>query len=302
MPVIVVTDSTSGLPGELVDGARIRVVPLHVLVGADDFREGADAAPPRSGKSAEDYTSSAASPGEMEHAYTEALKESGGDGVVAIHLSKGLSGTWDAARQAADRVGPRVRIVDSGSAGMSVGMAALETADVARSGAALDEVYETAVAASARAFSLVYIHRMDDLRRGGRLAGASSMMSSALSVRVLLRMGGGTLEVRDKMRIPSKGLRKLVDNLVDDVGGRRVRLAIQHWQAPDRADALEQSVRERLGDEVEVLRSELGPVLGLHLGPGSAAVSVLPAAAEPEASADGGREYGPEPGVGSEKE
>lgn len=278
--MIVVTDSTAGLRGELAGASGLRIVPLHVLVGAEDYREGVDDVPPRAPKS-DDYTSAGPSPGELEQVYAEALDASGGDGVVAVHLSKALSGTWDAARQAAHRVGPRVRVVDSGGAGMTVGMPVLEAVRAAAGGASLDEVYDTAAAACARAFGVVYIHRLDDLRKGGRVGGAAMFVSSALSVRVLLRIGGGTLELRDKLRIPSKGMRKLVDHVVAELDaqpdGVRAELAVQHWEAPDRAETLEQLLRERLGDEVTVHRGEFGPVLGLHLGAGAAGVSVLTA-------------------------
>ncbi len=276
MPVIVVTDSTAGLPAGAADPALLRVAPLHVLIGADDYREGVDEVPPRHGRS-DDYTSAGPSPGELERLYTEALDASGGDGVVALHLSKGISGTWDAARQAAKRVGPRVRIIDSGGAGMAVGLPVLEAVRRAAAGDGLDAVYDAASAACERAFGLVYVHRIEDLRRGGRAGSAAALMTSALSVRILLRMGSGTLELRDKMRIPSKGLRKLVDHVVTELDGRRAEIAVQHWQAPERADTLEQGLRERLGESITVHRSEFGPVMGLHLGAGAAGVAVLPA-------------------------
>lgn len=277
VPVIIVTDSTAGLPAGLAEGRPLRIVPLHVLMGAEDYREGVDEVPPRPPKS-DDYTSAGPSPGELERVYSEALEASGGAGVVAVHLSKALSGTWDAARQAAEKLGPAVRVVDSGGAGMTVGMPVLEALRASEGGAPVDAVYETAVAACARAFGVVYLHRLEDLRRGGRIGGAAAFMSTALSVRVLLRIGGGTLELRDKMRIPSKGLRKLVDHVAAEVDGTGGELAVQHWESPERADTLEQLLRERLGEDISVHRSEFGPVLGLHLGPGAAGVSVLPPA------------------------
>lgn len=278
VPVIVVTDSTSGLPAHLVDDAYLRIVPLHVLGGGEDYREGLDEVP-SSPEKADDYSTSGAAQGELERVYAQALEQGGGDGVVAVHLSKAVSGTWDAARLAAEAVGPRVRVVDSGSAGLSVGMAALGTVAAARSGAGLDAVYETAVDACARAVSYIYIHRIDDLRRGGRAGISSALMTSALSVRILVRLGGGSLVLRERMRIPSKGLRRLTEEVFGEIDGydrSDLRIAVQHWRAPERADALEEAVRRRLGADTPVIRGEFGPVLGLHLGPGAAGVAVLP--------------------------
>lgn len=278
MTVIVVTDSTAGLPAELAQAHHIRVVPLHILMGLEDFREGIDTIPTNPSKG-ETYTSSGASPGELQRAYTEALADSDGDGVVAVHMSRHLSGTWDAARQAAEALGPDVRVVDSGAAGMAIGLAALSVARIAASGAELDDVYRSAVEACERAFSMVYIHRVESLRRGGRIGTAAAFLSTALSMRPLLRLGGGNLELREKTRIPSKALTKLVDMVIAEIGNdispEHLELAVQHWQAPERATLLEQELRKRIGPDVQMHRGEFGPVLGLHLGAGSAGVSVV---------------------------
>lgn len=278
MTVIVVTDSTAGLPAELAQDHEIRVVPLHILLGLEDYREGVDeipASPPKG----EAFTSSGASPGELQRAYEQALSDSGGDGVVAVHMSRLLSGTWDAARQAAAALGPDVRVVDSGAAGMAIGLATISAARVAAAGARLDDVYQSAVDACARAFSMVYIHRVESLRKGGRIGTAAAFLSTALSMRPLLRLGGGNLELREKTRIPSKALAKLVDMVIAEIGEdldpADVELAVQHWQAPDRATLLEQEIRNRMGADVRVCHSEFGPVLGLHLGAGSAGISVI---------------------------
>lgn len=277
MTVIVVTDSTAGLPAELAQAHDIRVVPLHILMGREDFREGVDEIPAQPPKG-ESFTSSGASPGELERVYSAALADSGGDGVVAVHMSRHLSGTWDAARQAAESVGD-VRVVDSGAAGMAIGLAAVSAARLAAGGAKLDAVHQSAVEACERAFSMVYVHRVESLRKGGRIGNAAAFLSTALSMRPLLRLGGGSLELREKTRIPSKALAKLVDLVIAEIGEnidpRDVELAVQHWQAPDRAALLEQEIRRRIGEDAQILTSELGPVLGLHLGVGSASVSVL---------------------------
>lgn len=278
MTVIVVTDSTAGLPAELAQAHDIRVVPLHILMGLEDFREGVDEIPAQPPKG-ESFTSSGASPGELERAYTQALADSGGDGVVAVHMSRHLSGTWDAARQASESLGPDVRVVDSGAAGMAIGLAALSAARIAAGGAKLDTVYQSALDACGRVFSMVYIHRVESLRKGGRIGNAAAFLSTALSMRPLLSLAGGNLELREKTRIPSKALTKLVDMVVADIGDgvdpADVEIAIQHWQAPERANVLEQGIRNRIGEDVRIYRGEFGHVLGLHLGAGSAGVSVL---------------------------
>ena len=273
MSVVVVTDSGTGLDLQTAADAGVQVVPLHVLLGTESYREGIDEIPepPRG----EAYTTSGASTGELAEAYRQAL--TGADGVVAVHLSGRLSGTWNAGRQAAEQFDGAVRVVDSGAAGMATGLAALAAAQTARAGAGLDAVHAAATAAVERIFTYVYLHRVDDLRRSGRIGAATSFLSTALSTRTLLRLGGGELQLREKARIPSKALSRLVDSVIDELGERRARIAVQHHHAPDRAEGLAETLTERLGDRlVEVTVGDFGPVMGLHLGRGAAGVAVLP--------------------------
>ena len=127
MPVVVVTDSSASILPELVEQYGIQVVPLHVLSGGQDFREGIDALP----EDLAGVTTSGASPSELSEAYATALELSEGAGVLAVHISRQLSGTWEAGRQAAQEFGGRVRIVDSQSAGMGLGYPVLEAARAA---------------------------------------------------------------------------------------------------------------------------------------------------------------------------
>src|SRR5699024_1931249 len=144
-------------------------------------------------------------------------------------------------------------------------------------GAGLDAVHAAATAAVEKIFTYVYLHRVDDLRRSGRIGAATSFLSTALSTRTLLRLGGGELQLREKARIPSKALGRLVDSVIEELGERRARIAVQHHHAPDRADGLAETLTERLGERlVEVTVGEFGPVMGLHLGRGAAGVAVLP--------------------------
>src|ERR1700712_5720186 len=138
MAVVVVTDSSSRLPAELIRQWGIHVVPLHILVDGTDLRDGVDDVP---GDIHErNATTAGATPTELHTAYEHALAISDGDGVVAVHISAALSGTHSAAQQAADQFGIAVAVVDSRSAAMGTGFVALAAAQVAASGADLTSV------------------------------------------------------------------------------------------------------------------------------------------------------------------
>ncbi|MFI8565242.1 DegV family protein [Rhodococcus sp. NPDC078407] len=279
MTVAVVTDSSSCLPVALALERNISVVPLHVMVDGIDHREGVDEIPEHV-SSGTSVTTAGASPGELIEVYAAALERSRGDGVVALHISRGLSSTWEAARQAADEVGPSVRVVDSGSAGMGLGFAVLSAADSADGGADLDAVYRQAVAASTTSKCFIVVDRLDHLRRGGRIGTAAALLGTALAMKPVLHISGGALVLREKTRTSSKALNKLVDAAVvatsevgDDSG---VALAVHHMQCPERGDNVAAMLTSRIAGFTSIDVYPFGAVLGAHVGPGAVGVVVAP--------------------------
>ncbi|GAA4475795.1 DegV family protein [Rhodococcus olei] len=278
MPVVVVTDSSACLDPETAEELGIRVVPLHVLVDGDDLREGVDPMPADllAGPS---VTTSGASPGELTEAYSRALADSDGDGVVAVHISRQLSGTWEAGRQAAQELGEKVRIVDSQSTAMGLGFAVLAAARAARAGGGLRAVYERAVETADRGRVLFMVDRLDHLRRGGRIGAAAALLGTALAMKPVLHLVDGKLVLKEKTRTATKAIGKLVDGAVALAGDGDVAVAVHHVGAAERADDVGAALRSRLPAASEFVVSELGPVIGSHLGPGAVGVLVIPGGA-----------------------
>lgn len=136
--VVVVTDTSCRLPADLREQWSIRQVPLHILLDGLDLRDGVDEIPDDIHK--RHATTAGATPVELSAAYQRALADSGGDGVVAVHISSALSGTFRAAELTAAELGPAVRVIDSRSAAMGVGFAALAAGRAAAAGDELDTV------------------------------------------------------------------------------------------------------------------------------------------------------------------
>ncbi|QBS43714.1 DegV family protein [Nocardia sp. CS682] len=276
MAVVVVTDSSASLPAELAAELDIAVVPLHVLIGDRAIREGVD--PIDIDYSSDTVTTSAASPGELRAVYEQAWELSGGDGVVAVHISRQLSGTWEAGRQAVRDMdaADRVRLVDSLGAGLATGLPVLAAARRARGGASLDVVYDTAVAASSRARTFILVNRTEQLRRGGRLSSAAAFFGSELVTKPLLQIVEGRLELREKVRTRSKAFAKLVAAAVDAAGEDGAAVAVQHLGAEDAAQTVAAQLRDLVPGIRELIVAEFGPALGIHLGVGAVGVLVLP--------------------------
>ncbi|RMI32869.1 DegV family protein [Nocardia stercoris] len=276
MAVVVVTDSSPNLPAAVYEERGIEVVPLHVLVDDRSLREGLDTGEIDYAASA--VSTAAASPGDLRTAYERALTRSGGDGVVAVHISRQLSSTWEAGRQAIrDMDAARtVRLVDSLSAGLGHGMTVLAAARRAATGATLDMVYDTAVSTAMRARTLLVVNRTEQLRRGGRLSSAAAFFGSELVTKPVLQLVDGRLELREKARTRSKAFAKLVAAAVDAAGDDGAAIGVQHLGAPEAAETLAAQLTDLVPDIRELVTAEFGPTLGVHLGLGSVGVVVVP--------------------------
>jgi DegV family protein with EDD domain len=274
VPVVVVTDSSASVDRSLAESLDLHVVPLHVLAGDDQLDEGVDDMPAE--LNAKSVTTSAASPGELQAAYTRALAASEGDGVVAIHISRHLSATWTAAVAAAEEIGPEVRVIDSTAAGLGTGFAAIAAAREARFGGDLEQVYQAAVDVAKRVHCFIAVDKLDALRRGGRISTTTALLGTALVTKPLLHLVDGKLALKEKVRTSSKALRKLTDAAVAAAGGPGAAVAVQHYGAPERAETVIEELRQRIPDMSELIVADLVPTLAVHVGSGAVAVVVVP--------------------------
>lgn len=273
MPVVVVTDSSARLPDELCERWAIRQVSLHVLLDDNDLREGVDHFPDDVYERGE-ATTAAVTPAELSEAYQQALADSGGDGVVAVHISAALSGTVGAAETTAAEFGGAVRVVDSKSTAMGTGFVSLAAARAAAEGADLDTVAQAASAAVRRGHAFVVVHRLDNLRRSGRIGGAAAWLGTALAVKPLLRIDDGELVLAQRVRTASKAVAAMVDRICEVTGDRAAAIAVHHVANPGGAADVAAALVDRLPACQPAIVTELGPVLGLHVGPGALAVCV----------------------------
>ena len=276
--VVVVTDSTAYLPDGLADRLSIRVVRLQVVLGGRSGAEGTDVTPADVASALSAWvpvSTSRPTPTELAAVYRSAL-DGGASGVVSLHLSRELSGTWDSARMAAKEVGSeRVRVVDSRSTAMGLGFPVLAAASAAADGASLEEVYAAAVATAERTTTLFYVDTLEHLRRGGRIGAAQALLGTALSVKPILHVQEGRIVPLEKVRTASKGVARLEALAVAAAGGGPVDLAVHHLAAPDRAAALAERLRVQLPGLRDLHSSELGAVVGAHVGPGVLGVVVV---------------------------
>lgn len=278
MPVAVVTDSTAYLPVECAQARGVTVVPLYVTVNGVERREGVDVSPAEVATALaarrSDVTTSRPAPADFAEVY-RALFGAGADAVVSVHLAKPLSGTYDAAVLASTEFGDRVTVVDSGSTGMGLGFAVLAAADAAAADASADQVREAALAAAASTTTLFYVDTLEFLRRGGRIGAASALLGTALSVKPILLLSGGTIVARDRVRTAGRALARLVDLAIEAADESDVDIAVHHVTMPERAGSVLSALVERLGDRIrDRYVVEAGAAVTAHVGPGFVGVVV----------------------------
>ncbi|MGO9925728.1 MAG: DegV family protein [Mycobacterium sp.] len=270
MTVVVVTDASSRLPADLLEKWAIRVVPLHILLDGADLRDGVDDIPDDIHK--RHATTAAATPAELADAYQQALADSGGNGVVAVHISSALSGTYGAAQRTAADLDPNVRVIDSRSAAMGTGFVALAAARAAAAGGDLDTVADAARSAVSRCHAFMVVHRLDNLRRSGRIGGAKAWLGTALALKPLLRIDDGKLVLAQRVRTVRHATTAMIDRVCETVGDGSAALAVHHVANPEGADEVAAALAQRLPACEPAIVTPLGPVLALHVGAGAVAV------------------------------
>ncbi len=276
--VAIVTDSTAYLPPRTMERHGITTVPLTVVLGDRALEEGTEISTRSLAQALQkrrSVTTSRPSPEVFAETYRK-VAESGATGIVSLHLSAELSGTYDAAVLAAREAPVPVRVVDTGMVAMALGFCALAAAETAEHGGTVDDAVTAAEKRAGSTSAYFYVDTLDYLRRGGRIGAAQALLGSALAVKPLLQLQDGRIELLEKVRTASKAIARLEEIAADHATGAGVDIAVHHLAAQERACALADRLRARVTGLAELHVSEVGAVIGAHTGPGLLGVVVSP--------------------------
>jgi DegV family protein with EDD domain len=276
--VAIVTDSTAYLPQRAMERHGITSVPLTVVLGDRALEEGTEVSARSVAHALQrrtPVTTSRPSPGRFAAVY-RSVAEAGASGIVSLHLSAEMSGTYDAAVLAAQHAPVPVRVLDTGMVAMALGFCALAAAKIAETGGTLDEAVSAAEKRAAGTSAFFCLDTLDYLRRGGRIGAAQALLGSALAVKPLLQLDGGRIELLEKVRTSSKAVARLEEIVIDRAGASPVDIAVHHLDAEERARLLAERLRKRVPGLVELHVSEVGAVIGAHTGPGLLGAVVSP--------------------------
>jgi DegV family protein with EDD domain len=278
----VVCDTTAYLPTELVTERGIKTISLYVSVDGhqekeseitdfDDFYE-------RLRASESGATTSQPSIGDFLEVYEPLL--AAGKEVVSIHISAGISGTFEAAGQARERLieeakgGERLHLMDSRTAAGGMGLCALAAAAAAAAGAGAEETLARAEETRRSLKMWFAIDTLEYLRRGGRIGGARAWIGGALKIKPILTLEEEITPV-ERVRTRARSLERLRGYARQRKDSDAYGWVVQYIQDKETADSLIEDCYEIFGCEPAFI-SEVGPVLGAHVGPGLLGVGSVP--------------------------
>ncbi|MCF6278286.1 MAG: DegV family protein [Anaerolineales bacterium] len=278
--VAVITDSTAYIPDELVTKHNITVLPLEVIWGEETFKDGIDIQPSefyarlQTAKIMQS-TSQVTIP-YMQDAFEKLVAED--YEVLGIFISEKLSGTNNSAVQgrAAMKSGQElVHIFDSQNTAMALGFQALAVARAAQDGASISDCI--ALAEKARANTAVYfaVDTLEFLHRGGRIGGAKRLLGTAMKVKPVLSIQDGLVTSIESVRTKRKAHLRVLEIIKEEIGDRTpIHIATLQANAVEDANTLLELAGQEM-NVVETIQSQVSPVIGTHVGPGTVGLAYM---------------------------
>lgn len=276
--VALVTDSTTHLPAEIMRPYPIWEVPIMIIWGSEELRDGvdiqADEFYARLRLSSKSPGTSQPSPPAFQEVFSRLLSE--GYDILGVFISSKFSGTYASAQQAQAMLpGAKIEIIDSLTGSMGTGWPVLSAARAALAGASLAECKALVERALKHTGILLMVDDLQYLHRGGRIGGAQRFLGTALKLKPILEVVESGFIGLERVRTRQKALGRLVELLEERIAGRTpVRLAALHASTIESAEQLMQAASKRI-HTVETLLADVSPGVGVHLGPGCAGYAFM---------------------------
>src|SRR5579875_46125 len=278
MTIRILTDSTADIPADEAQAHGITIVPLTVFFGEEAYRDGVDldnAGFYRKLQASKDLPhTSQPSPAQFREQY-QRLLEDGAEGILSIHLSSKLSGTYQSACTARDMLAEAgntipIEVLDTLSISVGMSRAILRAADAAREGRSMQELKALVADELARTRILAVLDTLEFLKRGGRIGNAQALLGNMLSVKPIVSLRDGEVVRVEQPRTRSKAYARIAQ-LVGEMG------KIEHISIAEASEDVGQQLAEAIRSVYsgELTFYKLGAVLGTHTGPGTAAVAAV---------------------------
>lgn len=266
-----VLDSTADFPEATARFPNWRIVPLYVRFGAESYRDYVDLGPAefyaRLRAATELPTTSQPTPADFEAAYGDLA---GYERVFSLHIPRKLSGTWQSASNAAERMQGKVQVIDTETASAGIALLGLAIQRRLERGASDEEIAELVERFKREANLIFTLDTLEFLAKGGRIGRAQGMAGQLLHIKPILTLEDGEVlplkRVRGNRRAFHEFEAAFLGSSSDEPG---LRVGIAHADAPGRMEALRKLVDAQRPRATIDLATTLGPVLGTHAGPGT---------------------------------
>ena len=274
--IAIVTDSSAYIPAAVCAGLDITVIPLWLIWDDQNLRDGVDIQPEefyrRLVQSSSLPTTAQPTVKEFVHLFKQLAGRA--QAIVAVLTSSKISGTVASAEGAmAELPEIPIRVVDSLSSSMGMGLAVLAAARAASEGKSLDEVVRAAESMRDKAQLLFVVDTLEYLHKGGRISGGKRLLGTALQIKPLLQFKDGLIQPLAQARTMRKAIDKLL-TIVEErlAGSKMVAAAIVDIENPEGGAAVQAMIEERFKPST-VYRAGVSPVVGTHVGPGALGIA-----------------------------
>ncbi len=275
----IVTDTTAGLPQEILDEFGIPMVPQYVHFGEetvrDSFEMSATEFYARQAAAAELPKTSAPPTGDFIKLFTAILSEDPAATILCIHPSAEVSGTVRSAHPAAAQMAEQypqadIRIIDTRTVSIGLGLMVWEAARMARDGASADDILSRLAYMRDHNTTFFVVDTLEYLAKGGRIGRASHLLGTLLDIKPILTLSDGTVASHSKARTRHRAVAQMREMVVAGAqaspGSGRLMLGVAHGICEDEAQELANALRAELNPDV-FLFAEVGPAIGVHGGP-----------------------------------
>jgi fatty acid kinase/fatty acid kinase fatty acid binding subunit len=282
----IVTDSTCDLPDGMLEDLHVAVVPVRVYFGSENYLDKVTLTPSefyaRFAVTDEPPKTSQPPPADFTQVYRYVASHAAS--IVSVHLSKAVSGTYQAAIVGSRPIeNTKFEHVNSRNASVGLGLVVRAAAEAAAVGKTFDEVVRITREATDRVSVFIGVPTLEHLVRGGRVPPMKGLIAKLFGLLPVLTLTKkGTAEAVGRGRGFEAALRKMMELLFAAAqsgngarGARERRFGVAHCDAPELAEGLSREIRGKY-PESDVMIVECGPALGAHGGPGAVAVAVLP--------------------------
>ena len=278
MAIKIVTDSTSYISDEYIKKYDIKLVSLNVIINGVSSREvdiENEVFYEEIKNSKEIPKSSQPIPEEMLNTFREIVED--GDSIVGIFLSSKMSGTYSNANMIKDMIledypDAEIHILDSKTNCMQMGFAVIEAARTASEGKSINEVINAANHVINNSRFLFTPETLEYLKKGGRIGGAAALFGNVLQIKPILTVVNGETSVFKKVRTRKKAIEEIVKTVLEEIEYKGFGdIVVHHINCQEDGLKLAKALENKLGKKVEI--QSIGPVIGVHVGPGSIGIA-----------------------------